>query len=147
MLRVFEVLMTLEMAWKTRHLQLVLSGGPVTPTPIREYNGLRGENRGPFKGRQASASKLIMCWENCIMLKHFQQAKHFQLLLNQKVLAPLFIKKNSQEYMKKCTMLIKETFSGYSNIHYFFNWHTEYRKTNYWFFVDIFVILLYCIRD
>ena len=39
--------MTLEMAWMTRPLQLVLSGGPVTPTPIIEYNGLRGENRGP----------------------------------------------------------------------------------------------------
>ena len=40
----------------SRPLQLVLSGGPVTPTPIREYNGLRGENKGPFKGQQASAS-------------------------------------------------------------------------------------------
>ena len=48
--------MTLEMAWRTRLLQLVLSGGPVTPTPIREYNGLRGENRDPFKGQQASES-------------------------------------------------------------------------------------------
>ena len=40
--------MTLEMAWRTRPLQLVLGGGPVTNTPIREYNGLRGENRSPF---------------------------------------------------------------------------------------------------
>ena len=28
--------------------------------PIREYNGLRGENRGPFKGQQASASNPVM---------------------------------------------------------------------------------------
>ena len=52
--------MTLEIAWRTRPLQLVLNGGPVTPTPIREYNGLRGENRGPFKGQQASASNPVM---------------------------------------------------------------------------------------
>ena len=51
---------TLEMAWRARPLQLVLSGGPVTPTPIREYNGLRGENRGPFKGQQASASNSVI---------------------------------------------------------------------------------------
>ena len=44
----------------SRPLQLVLSGGPVTPTPIGEYNGLRGENRGPFKGQQASASNPVM---------------------------------------------------------------------------------------
>ena len=51
----------LEMAWRTQPLQLlVLSGGPVTPTPIREYNGLRGENRGPYKGQQASASNPVM---------------------------------------------------------------------------------------
>ena len=30
--------MTLEMAWRTRPLQLVLRGGPVTPTPTIEYN-------------------------------------------------------------------------------------------------------------
>ena len=54
--------MTLEMAWRTRPLQLALSGGPVTPTPIREYNGLRGENRGPFKGQQAAASNPVMYW-------------------------------------------------------------------------------------
>ena len=54
------IYMTLEMAWWTRPPQLVLSGGPVTPTPIREYNGLRGENRGPFKGQQASASNPVM---------------------------------------------------------------------------------------
>ena len=48
------------MTWRTRPLQLVLSGGPVTPTPIREYNGWRGENRGPFKGQQASASNPVM---------------------------------------------------------------------------------------
>ena len=54
------VVMTLEMAWRTRPLQLVLSGGPVTPTPIREYSGLRGENMGPFKGQQASASNPVM---------------------------------------------------------------------------------------
>ena len=35
--------MTLEMACRTWPLQSVLGGGPVTPTPIREYNGLRGE--------------------------------------------------------------------------------------------------------
>ena len=29
--------MTLEMAWRTRPLQLVLSGGPDTPTPTIEY--------------------------------------------------------------------------------------------------------------
>ena len=42
---------------------LVLSGGPVTPSSIREYNGLRGENRhrGPFKGQQASASNPVQC--------------------------------------------------------------------------------------
>ena len=51
--------MTLEMAWRTRPLQLVLSGGSVTPTLIRKYNGLRGENRGPFKGQQASASNPV----------------------------------------------------------------------------------------
>ena len=39
---------------------LMGSGGPVTPTPIREYNGLRGENRGSFKGQQASASNSVM---------------------------------------------------------------------------------------
>ena len=44
----------------SRPLQLVLSVGPVTPTPIGEYNGLRGENRGPFKGQQASASNPVM---------------------------------------------------------------------------------------
>ena len=64
------------MAWRTRPLQLVLSGGPVTPIPTIErnenhrpyphnkiqweYNGLRGENRGPFKGQQASASNPAM---------------------------------------------------------------------------------------
>ena len=48
------------MAWRTWPLQFVLSGGPVTPTPIREFNGLNGENRGPFKGRQASAWNSIM---------------------------------------------------------------------------------------
>ena len=46
--------MTLEMAWRTRPLQLVLSGGPVTSTPHNriqwEYNGLRGENRGSIQG-------------------------------------------------------------------------------------------------
>ena len=52
--------MTLEMAWRTRPLQLVLSGGPVTHTPTIEYNGLRGENRGPFKSQQASASNPVM---------------------------------------------------------------------------------------
>ena len=41
-------------------VQLVLSGGPVTPTPIGEYNGLRGENRGPFKGQQDSASNPVI---------------------------------------------------------------------------------------
>ena len=46
--------MTLEMAWMTQPLQLVLNGGPVTHTRIREYNGSRGENRGPFKCQQAS---------------------------------------------------------------------------------------------
>ena len=48
------------MAWRIRPLQLELSGGPVTPTPIREYNGLRGENRDPFKGQQASESNPVM---------------------------------------------------------------------------------------
>ena len=52
--------MTLEIAWRTRPLQLVLSGGPVTSTPTREYNGLRGENRVPYKGQQASASNPVM---------------------------------------------------------------------------------------
>ena len=51
--------MTLEMAWNTRPLQLVLSGGSVIPTPTIEYNGLRGENRGPFKGQQASTSNSV----------------------------------------------------------------------------------------
>ena len=49
-------IMTLEMAWRPRPLQLVLSGGPVPPTPHNriqwEYNELRGENRGPFKGNR-----------------------------------------------------------------------------------------------
>ena len=57
--------MTLVMAWRTRPLQLVLSGGPVTPTPIREYNGLRGENKGPFKGQQAAASNPVMWPPSC----------------------------------------------------------------------------------
>ena len=51
------------MAWRTRPLQLILSGGPVAPTPTREYNGLRCENRSPFKGQQASASNPVM--QNC----------------------------------------------------------------------------------
>ena len=38
----------------------VLSGGSVTPTPTIECNGSRGENRGPFKGQQASASNPVM---------------------------------------------------------------------------------------
>ena len=58
--------MTLDIAWSThmtQPLQLVLGSGPVIPTPIREYNGLRGENRGPFKGQQALASNpVIMQW-------------------------------------------------------------------------------------
>ena len=52
--------MTLEMAWRTRPLQLVLSGGPVTPNPTIEYNGLIGENRGPFRGQQPSASNPVV---------------------------------------------------------------------------------------
>ena len=32
------IYMALEMAWRTRPLQLVLCGGPVTPTPTIEYN-------------------------------------------------------------------------------------------------------------
>ena len=52
--------MTLEMAWTTQPLQLVLTGGPVNPTPKREYNVLSGENRGPFKGQRASASNPVM---------------------------------------------------------------------------------------
>ena len=45
---------------------IVLGGSPVTPTPgpyntIQwEYNWLRGENRGPSKGQQASASNPVM---------------------------------------------------------------------------------------
>ena len=58
--------MTLEMAWRTRPLQLALSGGPVTPCPDNriqwDYNGLRGENRGPFRGQQASVSNPVMLW-------------------------------------------------------------------------------------
>ena len=38
----------------------MLSGGPVAPIPKREYNGLRGENRGPFKGQPTSASNPVM---------------------------------------------------------------------------------------
>ena len=30
--------------------------------PIREYNGLKGENRGSFKGQHASSSNLVMFW-------------------------------------------------------------------------------------
>ena len=30
-----------------------------------EYNGLRGENRGPFKGQQASASNPVMQYLGC----------------------------------------------------------------------------------
>ena len=37
-----------------------LSGGPLAPAPIREYNGLRGEDRGPFNGQRASASNPVM---------------------------------------------------------------------------------------
>ena len=66
--------MTLEMAWRTRPLQLALSGGPVTPTPIREYNGLRGENRGPFKGQQAAASNPVMSECYCLI---YQAVFHF----------------------------------------------------------------------
>ena len=40
--------------------ELVLSGVPDTPNPMREYNGLRCENRGPFKGQQASVSNPVM---------------------------------------------------------------------------------------
>ena len=38
-----------------------LSSGSLTPTPIREYNGLRGEDNGPFNGQRASTSNPVMC--------------------------------------------------------------------------------------
>ena len=69
--------MTLEMAWRTRPLQLVLSGGPVTPTPIREYNGLRDENRGPFKGQQASVSNPVMFLLIILFRVQFLKIYHF----------------------------------------------------------------------
>ena len=37
---------TLEMAWRGRRLLSEFSSGPLTPAPIREYNGLRGAYRG-----------------------------------------------------------------------------------------------------
>ena len=50
--------MTMEMAWRT----LRQSGHPCLHNRIQwEYNGLRGENRGPFKGQQVSASNPVMC--------------------------------------------------------------------------------------
>ena len=37
-----------------------LSGSPLPPVPIRGYNGLRGEDMGPFDGQWASASNFVM---------------------------------------------------------------------------------------
>ena len=51
---VIQTQVTVPLPWRWK------CGGPVNPTPIREYNGLRGENRGPFKGQQASASNPVM---------------------------------------------------------------------------------------
>ena len=45
--RLLSWLITLETAWRGRLPPSVLSVGPLTPTPIREYNGLRGVDRGP----------------------------------------------------------------------------------------------------
>ena len=64
-----EISMMLEMAWRTRPLQYVLIEGLVTPTPIRECNGLRGENRGPFKGQQPLASNSLMHWSLFLRVK------------------------------------------------------------------------------
>ena len=56
---------TVSSPWALRELTVTIyflmgSCGPGTPTPIREYNGLRGENRCPFKGQQASISNPVM---------------------------------------------------------------------------------------
>ena len=37
-----------------------LKHGVLTPAPIREYNGLRGEDRDPFNGQWASAANPIV---------------------------------------------------------------------------------------
>ena len=37
-----------------------LSGSPLTPAPMREYNGSKGEDRCPFNGQRASASNPVM---------------------------------------------------------------------------------------
>ena len=60
----------------TERALLVLSGGPVTPTPIREYNGLRDETRGPFKGQQASASNPVMTYFTAITTVMGKLKKH-----------------------------------------------------------------------
>ena len=62
--------------WRTRPLQLVLSGGPVTPIPIKEYNGLRGENGGPFKSQQASASNPVMSYVDEIFVTDWDRSCH-----------------------------------------------------------------------
>ena len=47
------------------------SGHPYPHNRIQwEYNGLRGENRGPFKGQQASASNPVMRFKMCHTFKH-----------------------------------------------------------------------------
>ena len=51
--------MMLEMPWSIR-LLLSVPQLPLTPAPIREYNGFRGENRGPFKSQRASPSNPVM---------------------------------------------------------------------------------------
>ena len=50
--------MTLKIIWSNQPL---LSGW----APIREYNGFRGGDRGPFNGQWASASNHVMGWKAC----------------------------------------------------------------------------------
>ena len=52
--------MTLETRLKHPTTVSRLSSGPLTPAIIREYNRLRGEDRGPFNGQRASASNPVM---------------------------------------------------------------------------------------
>ena len=81
--------MTVKMAWRTRPLQSVLSGGPVTPTPIRGYNGLGGENRGPFKGQQASASNPVMVWINQFCVRYDWSVSPLCLIIRSQSFEPV----------------------------------------------------------
>ena len=66
--------MTLEMAWRTQPLKSVLSSGLLIHAPIREYKGLRDEDRDPFHGQWASASNPIRGSKDCLIM-HFESAE------------------------------------------------------------------------